>query len=68
MLENDEELTNFKPKILKSIYVEGQANPKEIGLGKRVELTFTWSPSFGDWFIDSCTAKGGGDELVLLRF
>ena len=65
-LENDEELKNFKPKISSSINVEGKAHPAEIELGKRVELTFTWSPSFGDWYIDSCTAKGGGNELVLL--
>ena len=38
-----------------------------VELGKEVVVSFDLSPKTGDFYVDSCTAKGFDNELVLVE-
>ena len=65
-LKDDNATVDIKPNITYSVTVDGVSSPSKVELGKRVTVDFVWNSSISDFYVDSCTAKGSNNELILI--
>ena len=64
-LKSDNTSIDFKTNVSHTVTSDGVTSPQMVELGKEVVVSFELSSKTGDFYVDSCTAKGFDNELVL---
>ena len=65
-LKTDNTTAEIKPNITYTVTVDGVTSPDKVELGKRVTVDFVWKSNSSEFHIDSCTAKGNKNEIILI--
>ena len=66
-IKSDNTSVDYKPNVTYTVTSDGVTSLQVVELGKKVEVSFDLSPKTGDFYVDSCTARGYDNELILVE-